>query len=194
MDKYGYHALSCNGPDNRRILRHDTVARAIKDLAVDFHPKLNAPIQCIGVSTYVNQSLRPADILIKHKDNQHTCIDVTIVSPLSISKEFHEDGLVVGSLVLKAAKDKIKKHQESCANQDLSFVPFAADVCGIITTDASHLLRRFASNLAERMSRPYSYAMSLCRRRISFAIQHGVATQLLNALESEASHFVEVFT
>ena len=39
----------------------------------------------------------------------------------------------------------------------------------------------FQSNLAERMCRPYSYAMSLCRRRISFAIQHGVARQLLNA-------------
>ena len=102
MDNFGYHALSCNGPDNRRILRHDTVVQAIKDLAVDFHAQVNAPVQCIGVSTYANQSLRPADILIKDKDNQNICIDVTIVSPLSISKEFQEAGLVVGALVLQA--------------------------------------------------------------------------------------------
>ena len=78
-------------------------------------------------------------------------------------------------------------------NQDLLFTPFAADVCGIITAEASSLLKRFASNLAERMCRPYSYAMSLCRRCIRFAIQHGVARQLLNALEFEASQLVEEF-
>ena len=122
-----------------------------KDLAVDFHAQVNAPVQCIGVSTYANQSLRPADILIKDKDNQNVCIDVTIVSPLSISKEFQEAGLVVGALVLQASRNKTKKQQMSCANQDV-FTPFAADVCGIITAEASSLLKRFASNLAERMS------------------------------------------
>ena len=63
----------------------------------------------------------------------------------------------------------------------------------IMTAEASSLLKRFASNLAERMCRTYSYAMSLCRRRISFAIQLGGARQLLNALEFEASPPVEVF-
>ena len=75
---------------------------------------------------------------------------MSIVSPLSISKEFQEAGLIVGALVLQASRNKTKKHQESCANQDLLFTPFAADVCGIITAEASSLLKRFASNL-ERM-------------------------------------------
>ena len=107
-------------------------------------------------------------------------MDVTVVSPLSEAQSVSLDGKIVGKYALHGAAAKDKKHGKACDNAGgLGFLAFAADVCGILSRDAYGLLQRFSIRGEERTLRPYSEIISLCRRKISFAIQLGVSNQFL---------------
>ena len=98
LDPFGYHSLSCGGIGSLRTARHETLVRALTDLAqvTGFCPAMNAPVQCLGVSSSGNHYFRPADILINGDYHQPLCVDCTIVSPLSESKSTTKDGKVLG--------------------------------------------------------------------------------------------------
>ena len=180
LDPFGYHSLSCGGIGSLRTARHETLVRALTDLAQvsGFCPTMNAPVQCLGGTSSGNHYFRPADILINGDYHQRLCIDCTIVSPLSESKSSTKDGNEVGFLVNNAANLKMKKHADACSAADLGFTPFAVDVCGVVDLDASNLISRFASAYSKIISKSYAYALQICRRRISFALQIGISAQL----------------
>ena len=58
-------------------------------------------------------------------------------------------------------------------------MPFALDVCGLIEREGAYLLKRFATQYSLRTAVPYTYALSLARRRVSTALHIGIARQLL---------------
>jgi len=182
LDIFGYHALSCQGVENLTFARHELVASALSDLAArhGHYAQRNANVICLGhsVRNHVKQ-LRPADLLV-HGPVSSQCVDVTVVSPLSDAKSSTSQGNAPGRQVLDAAAAKIRKHQEAVDNAGgLTFLPFAADVCGLITADAYGLLQSFAVRGEAICRRPYSELISVCRRRISLAIQMGVSNQFL---------------
>ncbi len=186
LDMFGYHALSCISTNSQTFARHKVVQKALYDFAhvADYNPIQDAHVYCLGWTERGGiRRQRPADLLVDgHDSNVRTCVDVTVVSPLSASKSRTKDGTEVGYLVKKAARDKREKHEGPCNLAAYDFLPFAVDVCGIVESSGSLLLRRFATRYSTRLSLPYSYALSLCRRRISLAIQLGVARQLRPSL------------
>jgi hypothetical protein len=64
------------------------------------------------------------------------------------------------------------------------------DICGIFSPSSSLLSCRIASVYAVLSNRPYSYALNICKRRTSFAIQKGLARQLITS-PSFSSSFIE---
>jgi hypothetical protein len=182
MDIFGYHTLSCQGVENLTFARHELVVLALSDLAArhGYHARRNADVVCLGttVRNYRKQQ-RPADLLVQGPLSDQ-CVDVTVVSPLSYKKSTTSQGTKIGQQLLDSAAAKFQKHQEACDNAGgLTFLPFAADVCGLLSTDAYGLLQSFAVRGEETCRRPYSELISVCRRRISLAIQMGVSNQFL---------------
>jgi hypothetical protein len=193
MDIFGYHALSCGGVGSRRTRRHNTVVDALYDISQGsgFHPTANAPVQCLETTVNNVTMLRPADLLIDGDARKQVCVDVTIVSPLSMAKSVLPEGRVPGFLAKDAAKRKIEKHALACTRAEFEFIPFALDVCGAADKDGWDLLQRLSHKWSEHMGKPYAYALSLARRRISFAVQLGVSRQLSPLL---CSNFNNQFT
>ena len=95
-------------------------------------------------------------------------------------KKGYERGNVL--VVLEAAKKKWNKHLAPCQQAHFDFMPFAVDVCGLIDWAAVSLLKRIACKYSEITLKSYAECVSIVRRRISFAIQSGVARQLSRAV------------
>mgnify|MGYP002811860301 CR=1 FL=1 len=61
------------------------------------------------------------------------------------------------------------------------FQAFATDTSGVLSPSSYLYLCRIATSYAAIANRPYAYALSLCLRRVSFAIQKGLAYQLTSS-------------
>ena len=175
MDKYGYHALSCGGISNKRTKRHETLNDAVFDLLriSQFNPIKNADVQCLGKSSRDEHLFRPADCLFDG-DNGLTCLDTTVVSPLSLAR----CNMRLGDVVLDAALAKVNKHLRPCEAAHYGFIPFAADTCGLIDWAAATLIKRIGCKYADNTHKSYSEGVSIVRQRLSFALQAGIARQL----------------
>jgi len=155
--------------------------------------RVNAPVTCLGFSQSSPHLYKPADVLMDAVvGNVSICVDVTIGSPLSEAKSNTSEGKRPGFLTTAHAKTKIAKHGGACSLAGLRFLPFSVDTCGMLDVSAVELLQDIASQQARHSDRSYSECMSFCRKRISFALQLGVARQLLASIN--ASPFVIVGT
>jgi len=147
LDIFGYHALSCLGVGSLTFDRHEIVCKSVLALAQDygFNPQKNADVRCLSETKRKGiQQLRPADILLDDHGVQ-TCVDVTVVSPLSEAQSSTTDGKIVAQYVQKQSCKKDSKHEGPCHNAGgLRFLAFAVDICGIIAKEAYGLLRVFA--------------------------------------------------
>jgi len=192
LDIFGYHALSCLGVGSLTFDRHEIVCKSVLALAQDygFNPQKNADVRCLSVTKRKGiQQLRPADILLDDHGVQ-TCVDVTVVSPLSEAQSSTTDGKIVAQYVQKQSCKKDSKHEGPCHNAGgLRFLAFAVDVCGIIAKEAYGLLRVFARRGSEMTRRSYSEIIALCRRKVSYAIQLGVSNQLLISASFPAGRY-----
>ena len=54
----------------------------------------------------------------------------------------------------------------------------------MVDLDALYLISRFASAYSKKLSKSYAYALQICRRRISFALQIGISNQLSTSAAS----------
>jgi hypothetical protein len=70
---------------------------------------------------------------------------------------------------------------------------FATDICGIMSPSSHLLLCRIASSYASISNRTYPYALNICKRRISFAIQKGLARQLTTSPNFSSSLIEDPF-
>jgi hypothetical protein len=86
-----------------------------------------------------------------------------------------------GKAALDAELKKCNKHLSACELSGYGFKAFATDICGIISPSSNLLLCRIASAYAILSNRPYSYALNICKRCISFAIQKDLARQLITS-------------
>jgi len=182
LDIFGYHALSCQGPENLTFSRHEILCGSVIDLALryGFHAEKNAKVECLGLSDrYGIRRLRPADVLISRDGVNSACVDVTVGSPLSDAKSSTSEGKFIGHSAIVSSNRKDKKHKLPCEQKsgNYSFLAFAADVCGVLTKDAYGLLQQFARHGKEPSRRPL--LISFCRRKISLALQLGVSNQFL---------------
>jgi hypothetical protein len=189
MDRFGYHALICRG--KQRFERHQTVRDALFDLAAmaRFAPVKDAPVRCLGHSSYsgLTHGFRPADVLIAGDDFAQDCVDVTVVCPFTTTMTGGA-ALVIGKKVNDSEEDKYRKHQEACENASYGFKAFAIDVFGVMGTRSLQLLYRIRNAMVRTSGHPMRKATAICHRRISLAVQKGVARQVLAQLEPMSEH------
>jgi hypothetical protein len=173
MDRFSHHAGACLG---HGLLRHNRVRDALSGILelAGFRPVNDAAVTCLGSH---DERLRPADILIAGDSTAGVCVDVTIVSPLSPQAARCQEA--VGAMAAKAESDKKVKHGEACCAAGFGFRAFAADVCGVLAPEAHGLLQRIIERLMHEFGYPRYKATAICYRRISMAIQIGVARQVV---------------
>jgi hypothetical protein len=171
MDIYGYHAMLCNG---HLLGRHNLVRDALYDMMVKarFHPIKDAQVTCLGHRHGQLSNFRPADLLVAGDDFEKDCIDITVVSPIVTN---HQPTIVVGAKAETAERLKYQKHRAACEQAGLGFKAFAIDVFGVPAKESLKILHRICSRLMREGGYPEHMATSICFRRVSFAVQLGVA-------------------
>jgi hypothetical protein len=106
-------------------------------------------------------------------------VDLTGVSPLV---GLTTGGFTVGQTALKAASSKVVKHEKACSDNQHAFIPFAFDTFGFLASEAVNILKRVQKNLHSNVAFPRS--LNVVFKRIGFAIQKGLAAQLVACLPS----------
>jgi hypothetical protein len=179
MDVYGYHALVCRG---HMLSRHNTVRDALFDLMLKarFDPVKDAAVTCLGMQSGRPTAFRPADILMAGDDFDRDCVDVTVVSPLVTN---NQRAVEVGKAAQSAEDRKIAKHMAACEAAGYGFKAFALDVFGVMGKESGRLLRRVCNKMVRETCCAEYKATAICLRRISMAVQLGVARQMVASRE-----------
>ncbi|KAL6517045.1 hypothetical protein OROHE_018005 [Orobanche hederae] len=173
LDTYGEHAVHCKVDPGFKF-RHDHVRDTLYDVLwrAGISAKKEAAVKFLTNPLEGRSTLRPADVLIFGWANgKHTCVDLTGVSPLV---GIGHGTFTVGQAALRAASGKIAKHEKACIDNGHTFIPFAFDTFGFLAPEAVGLLKRV--NVMTPGSREFIF------KRIGFAIQKGLAAQLVARL------------
>ncbi|GJX70528.1 hypothetical protein Tco_0307699 [Tanacetum coccineum] len=137
-----------------------------------------APVNFLTDPLEGRSTLRPADILVfGWAGGKHACVDLTGVSPLV---GLRDNGFVAGQAALKAESSKVAKHEKACLENQHVFIPFAFDTFGFLAPEAEEFLNRVQRVVQSNFSTPKT--QNFIFSRIGFAIQKGVAAQLVARL------------
>ena len=118
-------------------------------------------------------------MVYKWVGGKHACVDLTGVSPLV---GLGVRPFTVGQATLKAASSKVAKHEKACFDNQHVFIPFAFVTFGFLAPEAVGLLHRVQKVMHSNVMSPRS--MNVVFTRIDFAIQKGLAAQLVARLTS----------
>nr|GEV74873.1 putative reverse transcriptase domain-containing protein [Tanacetum cinerariifolium] len=142
--------------------------------------KKEAPASFLTDPSDGRSTLRPADVLVfGWVGGKHVCVNLTRVSPFVL---LSSRGFTAGQAALKTASGKVTKHEKTCiANQEV-FIPFAFDTFGFLAPEAMELLNRVQQVMHDNVMTPRS--TDVVFKRIGFAIQKGLTTQLVTRLPS----------
>jgi len=88
----------------------------------------------------------------------------------------------VGHAALKAELSKVAKHEKVCSDNEHAFIPFAFYTFGFLALETVDLLHRVQKVMHNNVMSPRS--MNVVLTRICFAIQKGLAAQLVVRLSS----------
>ncbi|GKE87673.1 hypothetical protein Tco_1565148 [Tanacetum coccineum] len=123
---------------------------------------------------------RTADVLVfGYVGGKHACVDLTEVSPLvGLSTR----GFTAGQAALKATSCKVTKHEKTCIENQHVFISFPFDTFGFLAPEAVELLSRVQRVMHNNVMTPRS--TDVIFKRIGFAIQKGLAAQLVARLPS----------
>ena len=179
LDSFGEHAVHCKELPGFKY-RHDLVRDVLYDILkrAGISAKKEAPVNFLTDPVEGRSTLRPADILVfGWAGGKHACVDLTGVSPLV---GLRDTGFVAGQAALKAESGKVAKHEKACLENQHVFVPFAFDTFGFLAKEAVEFLNRVQrvvqGNFASHKTKSFVF------NRIGFAIQKGVAAQLVARL------------
>ncbi|GJW27470.1 hypothetical protein Tco_0044345 [Tanacetum coccineum] len=140
--------------------------------------KGEAPVNFLTDPLEGRSTLRPADILVfGWAGGKHACVDLTGVSPLV---GLRDNGFVAGQAALKAESSKVAKHEKACLENQHVFIPFAFDTFDFLAPEAEEFLNRVQRVVQSNFSTPKT--QNFIFSRIGFAIQKGVAAQLVARL------------
>jgi hypothetical protein len=104
-------------------------------------------------------------------------VDLTGVSPLV---SLGVGDFTIGQAALKDASSKVAKHEKACSGNQHAFISFAFDTFGFLASEAVDLLHRVQRVMHSNIMSPRS--MNVVFTRIGFAIQKGLAAQLVARL------------
>ncbi|KAI3822031.1 hypothetical protein L1987_09612 [Smallanthus sonchifolius] len=189
LDSFGEHAVHCRELPGFKY-RHDLVRDVLFDVLkrAGISAKKEAPVNFLTDPLDGRSTLRPADILVfGWEGGKHACVDLTGVSPLV---GLRDNGFKVGQAINKAEAGKVAKHEKACLVNQHVFVPFAFDTFGALAPDAVRFLKRVQRVVSSNTA--YIYGGNFVFSRVGFAIQKGVAAQLVARLPAISTLFVVV--
>lgn len=181
LDSFGEHAVHCKELPGFKY-RHDLVRDVLYDVLkrAGISSKKEAPVNFLTDPLEGRSTLRPADILVfGWAGGKHACVDLTGVSPLV---GLRDNGFVAGQAALKAESSKVAKHEKACLENQHVFIPFAFDTFGFLAPEAEEFLTRVQRVVQSNFSSPKT--QNFIFSRIGFAIQKGVAAQLVARLSA----------
>ncbi|KAL5709901.1 hypothetical protein ACHQM5_020530 [Ranunculus cassubicifolius] len=181
LDTFGEHAVHCRELPGFKY-RHDLVRDVLFDVLrrAGISAKKEAPVNFLTDPQEGRSTLRPADVLVfGWVGGKHACVDLTGVSPLV---GLGSGVFTVGHAALKATSAKVAKHEKACIDNQHAFIPFAFDTFGFLAPDAVELLKRVQKVMHSNVMTPRS--VDVVFKRIGFAIQKGLAAQLVARLPS----------
>ncbi|GKB65841.1 hypothetical protein Tco_0927253 [Tanacetum coccineum] len=164
LDSFGEHAVHCKELPGFKY-RHDLVRDVLYDVLkrAGISSRKEAPTNFLTDPLEGRSTLRPADILVfGWAGGKHACMDLTGVSPLV---GLRDNGFVAGQAALKAESSKVAKHK------------IAVDTFGFLALEAEEFLTRVERVVQSNFSTPKT--QNFIFGRIGFAIQKGVAAQLV---------------
>ena len=142
--------------------------------------KKEAPVNFLTDPLDGRSTLRRAYVLVfRWVGGKQACVDLTGVSPLvGLSSR----GFTVGQAALKAASNKVIKHEKACIENQHVFIPFAFDTFGFLAPEAVEFLNRVERVMHSNVMTPRS--TDVIFKRIGFAIQKRLVAQLVARLPS----------
>ncbi|GJS07801.1 hypothetical protein Tco_0364597 [Tanacetum coccineum] len=179
LDSFGEHAVHCKELPGFKY-RHDLVRDVLYDVLkrAGISSRKEAPVNFLTDPLEGRSTFRPADILVfGWAGGKHACVDLTGVSPLV---GLRDNGFVAGQAALKAESSKVAKHEKACLENQHVFIPFAFDTFGFLAPEAEEFLNRVQRVVQSNFSTPKT--QNFIFSRIGFAIQKGVAAQLVARL------------
>ncbi|KAK1411384.1 hypothetical protein QVD17_37932 [Tagetes erecta] len=179
LDSFGEHALHCKELPGFKY-RHDWVRDVLYDVLrrAGISAKKEAPVNFLTDPREGRSTLRPADVLVfGWAGGKHACVDLTRVSPLV---GLRDSGFVPRQAVLRAESKKVAKHETACLENQHVFIPFAFDTFGSLAPEAVRFLERVQKVVHSDSQSPRNQGFVFSR--IGFAIQKGIAAQLVARL------------
>ncbi|GAU46859.1 hypothetical protein TSUD_385360 [Trifolium subterraneum] len=176
LDRFGEHAVHCRELPGFKY-RHEFVRDVLFDVfkRAGISVKKEAPENFLTDPLEGRSTLRPADVLVYGwVEGKHACVDLTGVSPLV---GLSNGDFTVGHAALKAASNKVAKHERACSDNQHAFIPFAFDTFGFLAPDAVNILQRIQRVMHSNVVSPRS--VDVLFKIIGFAIQKGLAAQLV---------------
>nr|GFC92797.1 putative reverse transcriptase domain-containing protein [Tanacetum cinerariifolium] len=181
LDSFGEHAVYCKELPRFKY-RHDMVRDVLFDICrrAWLSAKKESPVNFLTDPSDGRSTLRPTDILIfGWVGGKHACVVLTRVSPLvGLSSR----GFTAVQAALKTASGKVTKHEKTCIENQHVFIPFAFDTFGFLAPEAVELFSRVQRVMHIIVMTPKS--TDVVFKRIGFAIQKGLAGQLVTRLPS----------
>ncbi|GJU97912.1 hypothetical protein Tco_1327183 [Tanacetum coccineum] len=188
LDSFGEHAVHCKELPGFKY-RHDTVRNIIFYICrrAGISAKKEAHVNFLTDPSDGRSTLRPADVLVFGcVRGKYACVDLTRVSPLM---GLSSRGFTAGQSALKSASCKVTKHEKTCIENQHVFIPFAFESFGFLAPDVVELLSRIQWVMHNNFMTPRS--ADVIFKRIGFAIQKGLAAQLVARLPSTTIYKVK---
>nr|GEX03266.1 putative reverse transcriptase domain-containing protein [Tanacetum cinerariifolium] len=179
LDSFGEHAVHCKELPKFKY-RYDMVRDVLFDICrrAGISAKKEAPVNFLTNPSDGRSTLRPTDVLVfGWVGGKHACVNLTRGSPLV---GLTSRGFTAGQAALKAASSKVIKHEKACIRNQHVFIPFAFDIFGFLAQEAMELLSRVQRIMHNNVMTPRS--TDVVFKRIGFAIQKGLAAQLVARL------------
>jgi len=181
LDTFGEHVVHCKELLGFKY-RHYFVRDVLFDIfrRTEISVKKEAPVNFLTDPLDKRSTLRSADVMVYGcVGGKHVCVDLTGVSPLV---GLGVGPFIVGQTALKATSSKVAKHEKACFDNQHAFIPFAFDTFGFLAPEVVDLLHRVQKVMHNNVMSPRS--MNVVFTRIGFAIQKGLAAQLVARLTS----------
>ena len=159
---------------------HDFVRDVLFDIfrRAGVSVKKEVPVNFLTDPLDIRSTLRHADVMVYGwVGGKHACVDLIGVSPFA---GLGVKAFTVGYAALKVASSKVAKHEKTCSDHRHAFIPFAFDTFGFLASDDVNLFHRVQRVIHSNVMSPKS--MNVLLTRIGFAIQKGLATQLVARL------------
>nr|GEV66082.1 putative reverse transcriptase domain-containing protein [Tanacetum cinerariifolium] len=181
LDSFGEYAVHCKELSEFKY-QHDMVRGVFFDICrcVGIYTKKEASVNFLTDPSDRRSTLRPVDVLVfGWVRGKHAYVGLTGVSPLvGLSSR----GFTAGQAALKAASGKVTQHEKACIENQHVFIPFAFDAFSFIVPETVELLSQVQRVAHSNVITPRF--TDVVFKRIDFAIQKGLVTQLVARLPS----------